>query len=135
MTIVGIFDDTGDVDKAAEQLADSGMDATIYDEALVAGEPGNLDPAVPVLAPGSAPEVVLGADEPNLLNKPDRGSIVRAFKRRLADYGLSQDVIEAYATTFLHSGKFVMVKTDADEAENVMRILKASGATRVNKHD
>ena len=55
--------------------------------------------------------------------------------RRLADYDLSDEEIEAYATTFLHKGKFVLVKADDDQAEQVMKILNDSGATRVNKHD
>ena len=83
-TIVGIFDDTGDIDKVAERLADSGVDASIYDDSLVTEEPGSIDPAVPTLAPGAAPTVVLGADEPNLLNTRDKDTVVRAFKRRLA---------------------------------------------------
>ena len=133
-TIVGIFDDTSDLDRVLERLADSGVDATVYDEALLTEEPGSVDPAGPTLAPGAVPEVVLGAGEPNLLNKRDKSSVVRAFRGHLADYDLSEEVIEAYASTFLHSGKFVLVKTDADKAEQVMGILKDSGATRVNRH-
>jgi hypothetical protein len=41
-------------------------------------------------------------------------------------------VIEAYATTFYHKGKFVLARTDA---ERVMNILRECGATRVNRHD
>jgi hypothetical protein len=134
-TIVGIFDDTGDMDRVAERLADSGIDASIYDDTLVTEEPGSIDPAVPTLAPGAVPTVVLGAEEPNLLSARDRDTVVRAFKRRLSDYDLSDDEIETYATTFLHKGKFVLVKADADQAEQVMKILKDSGATRVNRHD
>ena len=39
-TIVGIFDENGDIDKVAEQLAGSGVDASIYDDSLVTEEPG-----------------------------------------------------------------------------------------------
>jgi hypothetical protein len=134
-TIVGIFDDTGDMDRVAERLADSGIDASIYDDTLVTEEPGSIDPAVPTLAPGAVPTVVLGAEEPNLLSARDRDTVVRAFKRRLSDYDLSDEEIDAYATTFLHKGKFVLVKADADQAEQVMKILKDSRATRVNRHD
>ena len=134
-TIVGIFDENGDIDKVAEQLAGSGIDASIYDDSLVTEEPGSIDPAVPTLTPGAVPTVVLGAEEPNLLDRRDSDTVVRAFKRRLADYDLSDEEIEAYATTFLHKGKFVLVKAGDDQAEQVMKILNDSGATRVNKHD
>ena len=30
----------------------------------------------------------------------------------LRDYDLSEEEIEAYATTFLHKGKFVLIKAD-----------------------
>lgn len=134
-TIVGIFDENGDIDKVAEQLAGSGVDASIYDDSLVTEKPGSIDPAVPTLAPGAVPTVVLGPDEPNLLDGRDSDTVVRAFKRRLGDYDLSDEEIEAYATTFLHKGKFVLVKVDDDQAEEVMKILNDSGATQVNKHD
>ena len=134
-TIVGIFDDTGDMDKVAERLGDLGVDVSINDETLVTEEPGSIDPAVPTLAPGSTPTVVLGADEPNLLDARDRDTVVRAFRRRLRDYDLSEEEIEAYATNFLHKGKFVLIKADADQAEQAVKILNDSGATRVDRHD
>jgi len=44
-----------------ERLAAAGFDGTVYDEAIVTEEPDSVDPARPTLAPGSAPEVVLGS--------------------------------------------------------------------------
>ena len=134
-TIVGIFDDARNVERVVERLAAAGVEAAVYDEALVTEEPGSVDPAVPTLAPGSAPEVVLGSGEPNLLPKRDKHSIARAFKGHLSDYDLSHEEIEAYATTFYHGGKFVLVKTDEERVEEIMQILRDSGATRVNRHD
>jgi len=90
------------MDRAVERLAAAGFDDTVYDEAIVKEEPGSVDPAIPTLAPRSSPEVVLGSDEPNLLPKRDKQTIVRAFKSQLADYHLPNEVIEAYATTFYH---------------------------------
>jgi len=123
------------MDRAVERLAAAGFDDTVYDEAIVKEEPGSVDPAIPTLAPRSSPEVVLGSDEPNLLPKRDKQTIVRAFKSQLADYHLPNEVIEAYATTFYHGGKFVLVTTDAERAEQAMKILRECGATRVNRHD
>ena len=54
-TIVGIFDNTHDLDKAVGRLARAGFEDTVYDEAIVAGEALNVGP--PVFAPGSAPVV------------------------------------------------------------------------------
>ena len=134
-TIVGIFDQSGDIDKAVERLANAEVDASVYDDSSVTEEPGSIDPAVPTLAPGAVPTVVLGADEPNLLDARDRNTVVRAFRRRLRDYDLSEEEIEAYATNFLHKGKFVLIKADADQAEQAVKILNDSGATRVDRHD
>src|SRR3977135_2225512 len=125
--IIGIFDNALDMDQAVERLAAAGFDDTVYDEAIVKEEPGSLDPAVPTLAPR------LGSDEPNLIPRRDKQTIVRAFKAHLADYHLPNDVIEAYATTFYHGGKFVLVKTDAERAEQAMMILRECGDTRVTR--
>ena len=98
---------------------------------IVKEEPGSLDPAVPTLAP----QLVLGSDEPNLLPRAGKHTIARAFKAHLADYHLPHEVIEAYATTFYHGGKFVLVKTDAERAEQVMKMLQECGATRVDRQE
>ena len=135
-TIVGIFDETEDLEKAVERLAGDDFENTVYDENIVAQELGAVAAARPVLAPGAAPEVVLGSDAPNLLPKADRQTIARTFKERLArDHNLSDTEIDAYGTTFLHHGKFVMVEADSGRAEKAMEILRNSGATKVNRHD
>jgi len=134
-TIVGIFDNGRDMDQAVERLAAAGFDDTVYDEAIVAEEPGKLAtvapiPVVgPVLVPGAIPPQASGSVEADL------PAIVRAFKSHLADYHLPEEVIEAYATTFYHKGKFVLVRTDKEHAEQAMEILKECGASRVNRHD
>jgi hypothetical protein len=132
-TIVGIFDDTWNVEKAVERLAAAGFEDTVYDEAIVAEQPGSAG-AIPTRAPGSAPEMVLGSGAPNLLSKADRHAILQAFKAQLGHYHLPHEVIEAYATAFLHNGKFLLVRTDAERAEQAMKILRDCGATRVNRH-
>jgi hypothetical protein len=133
-TIVGIFDDAWNVEKAIEQLAAAGFEDTVYDEAILAEQPGSAG-AIPFRAPGSAPEKVLGENAPNLISKPDRRIIVEAFKAQLGRHNLSHDVINGYATAFIHDGKFILVKTDAERAEQAMKILGDCNATRVVRHD
>jgi hypothetical protein len=135
-TIVGIFDNARDLDKAVERLARAGFEDTVYDEAIVAEEPSNAGSVV--FAPGYAPPIVWGSAEPNLNPKPDRHArhaIVQAFKAHLADYRLPNDVIEAYATTFYHNGESILVRTDNERVDQAMGILRDRGATRVNRHD
>jgi hypothetical protein len=132
-TIVGIFDDAWNVEKAIEQLAAAGFEDTVFDEAIVAEQPGSAG-AIPFRAPGSAPERVLGSEAPNMLSKPDRNTIVQAFKAQLGQYNLSSDVIGGYATAFIHDGKFILVKTDPERAEQAMKILRECNATRVTRH-
>ena len=129
--IVGIFDNAQDLDRAVERLAAAGFEDTVFDEAIVAGEPGNVGPLPvdPVLVAGAIPANVLSSVE------PDFAAIVRAFKSHLADYRLPDQVVEAYATTFYRKGKFVLVKTDPERAEQVMEILGDCHASRVNRHD
>jgi hypothetical protein len=132
-TIIGIFDDAWNVEKAIEQLTAAGFEDAVFDEAIVAEQPGSAG-AIPFRAPGSGPEMVLGSDAPNLLSKPDRQTIVQAFKDQLKHHNLSNDVIGGYATAFIHDGKFVIVKTDAERAEQAMKIMRDCHATRVNRH-
>jgi hypothetical protein len=134
-TIVGIFDNARDLDRAIERLAREGFEDTVYDEAIVAGETSNVGT---VFAPGSAPAVFWGNAKPDL---PPRRSehaqhtVIQAFKAHLADYHLPADVIEGYAVNFIHNGEFVLVKTSPDRAEKAMEILRDCGASRVNRHD
>ena len=56
--IVGIFDNVQDLKRAVERLAAAGFEDTLYDEAIVALDAGNVAPVGPVpmdpvLAPGS----------------------------------------------------------------------------------
>jgi hypothetical protein len=129
-TIVGIFDNAGDLDQAVEGLAKAGIEDTVFDEAIVAGEAGNVGS---VFGPGSslAPGITV---KPELSPKPDRHTVIRVFKAHLADYRLPDEVIEGYATTFYHKGKFVLVKTDPQRAEQVIQILRECRASQVNRH-
>jgi hypothetical protein len=67
--------------------------------------------------------------------KPNHHAIVRAFKAHLADYRLPEEVIEAYATTFSHSGEFLLLKTESKCAETAIQIVRDCGATRAARHD
>jgi hypothetical protein len=105
---VGIFDNAHDLEQAVAQLASAGFDGTaVYDQPIVAQEPGNVAPVGPVLAPGVVPAEVAGSVERDVRDVP---STVSAFKSHLADYDLPDQMIEAYTTTFYHGGKFVLVR-------------------------
>ena len=57
-TIIGIFDNAVDLDKAVERLARAGFEDIVYNEAIVGEEAINV--ATRVFAPGTAPAVALG---------------------------------------------------------------------------
>src|SRR6476659_637788 len=97
-TIVGIFDNERDLDKSVGRLAHAGFEYTVYDEAIVAEEPGSFGSLV--FWSGYGPAVSWGSTKPALLAKRGRHRVVQAFKTHLADCDLPIKVIEAYATTF-----------------------------------
>jgi PAS domain S-box-containing protein len=132
-TIVGIFDNERDLDKSVGRLAHAGFKYTIYDEAIVGGEPGSFGSLV--FSSSYGPPVSWSSNEPPLLSKRGRQRVIQAFKAHLAHYDVPNKVIEAYATTFSENGRFVLVKTDAVRAEQVMEILWECGARQVNCHD
>ena len=118
-TIVAIFDNARDLDEAVERLAEAGIEDTVFDEAIVAEAAGNVGPAL-----------AMGIVKPDSPRKPDRHTIVQAFRAHLADYRLPDEVIEGYATTFFHKGKFVLVRTDPQRASQV----RECHASQVNRH-
>ena len=60
-TIVGIFDNERDLDKSVGRLAHAGFEYTVYDEAIVAGEPGSFGSVV--FWSGYGPAVSWGSTE------------------------------------------------------------------------
>jgi hypothetical protein len=132
VTVVGIFDidNAREMGQSVERLAAAGFDDTVYDEAIVPEDTGSV---APVFGPGSEPPAVVGS--PDSPPKADLRTIVRAFKTHLAQYHLFDEVIEDYATAFYRNSKFVLVRTDTQRAEQVVKILHESGASRVNRHD
>jgi hypothetical protein len=131
-TIVGIFDNTRDMEQAVVRLAEAGLEDAIYDDAILAQETENVGP---IVASGAAQPVLARSVRPDSPSKPNIDTIIRAFKRHLANYHLPSDVINAYATTFLHGGKFILVKADPQRSEQVIAILRQCGASRVTPHD
>jgi hypothetical protein len=127
---VGVFDHVQDLERAVERLAAAGFEDTLYNEAIVALDAGDVATVgrvpIPVVAPGVVATEASGSVEPDL------PTIVRAFKSHLADYHLPDQVIEDYAMAFYHEGKVVLVRT-RDEA--VVRILRECGASQVNRFD
>jgi hypothetical protein len=135
-TVVGIFDAAEQVEDAVNRLATAELDATVVDENSLAQEPGSVDPIKPAVVPGATAEIIAGKDAPNLIPKRDKNALDRAFRTRLdEDYGLADDVIDAYATSFAHNGRFVLVRASGKDADRAVEILRTAGASRVSKHD
>jgi hypothetical protein len=130
---VGIFDKLQDLERAVERLAAAGFEDTLYDEAIVALDAGDVAPVGPVPIPVLAPGVV--ATEASGSVELDLATIVRAFKSHLADYHLPDQVIEDYAMAFYHEGKVVLVRTLPQRDEEVVRILGECGSSQVNRFD
>jgi hypothetical protein len=133
-TVVGIFDDAGNMDQAVEQLAAAKLDCTVYDESTAAAESGTVGEIRSVLPPGAAPAKGATNDVTSMPTAPDQHTQAEDFKATLEDFGLSTEVREAYARTFRHKGKFVFVRTDSEHADQAMGILRSCGASVVDRH-
>jgi hypothetical protein len=111
--VVGIFDNHQDLDRAIVNLAEKGFEDTVFDESIVAQEMGVTK-----------------------LQPQHQHALVAAFKKHmLKDYHVPQEVIAGYASSFIHDGKFVVVKTDTKRAPDAVETMQSSGASRVNRHD
>ncbi|MGA7391156.1 MAG: hypothetical protein WBW78_00715, partial [Terrimicrobiaceae bacterium] len=67
-TVIGIFDNAYDMEKGIERLARAGFEDTVYDEAIVGGEPGGGGPSV--FAPGYGPPAAWGGRAEEWRAKP-----------------------------------------------------------------
>jgi hypothetical protein len=130
-TVVGIFDNTRDMESAVLRLTEAGFEDAIYDDAIVGQETENVGPIVSSGFAQPAMGSTVRSDSPT---KRNVDTIVRAFKKHLANYNVPNDVINAYATTFHHNGKFILLKTDSQRSEQVIAILRECGASRAVRH-
>jgi hypothetical protein len=128
--IVGVFDDSQDLEEADKRLAAGGFEGTVYDEAVGADESCEVTPVAvgPVLAPSVAPTDGSGERESDLPG-------IDAFRSHLAECHLPDDVIEAYATAYAHEGRFLVVRTEPECVKYVTEILQDCRASRVDQHD
>jgi hypothetical protein len=132
-TIVGVFDNAVDLDRGLTRLAGEGFKDVISDDGIVADEVGGG--GISAFVPHMGQSVTWETREPDRKpRKASQSAVVKAFKEHLAQHRLSDDVIEGYAVTFYHDGKFVIVDADPKDAEKAMKIMVECGATRVNRH-
>jgi hypothetical protein len=128
--IVGIFDDSKDLEEANKRLAAAGFEGAVYGAALRAEESCEAAPMAvgSVLAPGFVP--------PDGSEERESGlSQIDAFRSHLADCHLRDEVIEAYATSYSHQGRFLVVRTEPECAKYILPILQECRASRVDQHD
>ncbi len=132
-TIVAVFDNSVDLDRALTRLAEEGFDKVISDDGIMIDEASGRGLAAFVPHLGQSVTWETG-EPPRKPRKASQPEIVKAFKEHLAEHHLSDDIIEGYAVTFLHDGKFVIVDTQPKKGEDAMKIMVECGATRVNRH-
>ena len=128
--IVGVFDDSQDLEEADKRLAAAGFEGAVYGAAFGAEESCEVAPVAvgPLLAPGFVP--------PDGSEERESGlSEIDAFRSHLADCHLRDEVIEAYATSYSHQGRFLVVRTEPECAKYIVPILQECHASRVDQHD
>ena len=130
LVIVGIFDDSQDLEEADKRLAAAGFEGAVYGTVSGAEENCEVTPVAvgPVLAPGFVPSD--GSEE-----RESELSQIAAFRSDLADCHLRDEVIEAYATAYAHQGRFLVVRTEPECAKYIVPILQECRASRVDQHD
>jgi hypothetical protein len=128
--VVGIFDNSPDLECADKRLAEAGFEGAVYDEAIGAEESCDVNPVAvgPVLAPG-----VMATDESGGRESEVPG--IDVFRSHLADCHLPNEVIDGYATAFAHRGRFLVVRTEPECVKHIVTILEDCHASRVDQHD
>ena len=128
--VVGIFDNSQDLERADKRLAAAGFEGAIYEESVGAEESCDVNPVAvgPVLAP-----TVVSTDKSG--SRESEVSGVDLFRSHLADCRLPNEVIDAYATAFAHQGRFLVARTEPECVKYIVAILQECHASRVDQHD
>jgi len=129
--VVGIFDQERDLENAIRRLAEHGFDETVFDQSIIAQETG-----VNVLPTGTFAGSIAGqVGTFGVQTGHDQAANTKLFKDHLKDdFHLPAEVVESYATSFMHDAKFVIVRVKKEQAQEVVDILRASKASKVNQH-
>ncbi|HEU4679080.1 MAG TPA: hypothetical protein VFS35_06140 [Terrimicrobiaceae bacterium] len=127
--VVGVFDNSQDLEQADKELVVAGFEAAVYDQAVGSGELLNVNPVVvgPVLAPGIASTEDSETDD---YRRPD----AEAFRSYLGDCRLQDEIVEAYLAAYSHRSRFLVVRTEPECVKHVMGILRDCRASRVDRH-
>ena len=128
--VVGIFDDSQQMEEADKRLAAAGFEGAVYGAAFRADESCEVNPVAvgTLLAPGFVPPDGSEDRESGL-------SRIDAFRSRLAECHLRDEVIDAYATAYSNQGRFLVVRTEPECVKYVVAILQECRASRVDQHD
>ena len=133
-TIIGIYDDSLNLEKAIEQLTRKGFQEEVIDPGVLTQQADHKAPPSPGIAP--APGVMAG--NPTARLPKDSAAAMqeadRILRNRLDKLHLSDKEIDHYTTVFNHDGKFLIVESDTERAPEAVDIMRSNGASQVYKH-
>ena len=133
-TVIGIYDDSLNLEKAIEQLISKGFKEEVIDPDILIQKSDH--PATP--GPGVAPAPGVMAGNPSATlpkeNTAARQEAGRVFRSRLDELHLSHKEIDHYTTVFNHDGKFLIVESDSERTSEAVDIMRNNGASQVYEH-
>ncbi len=130
-TIVSLFDDSRDLERAVNELNAGGFKERVFDAANVAQEVGHGTSSIFTPAAGPVPG---GAGLAHGYADDSGEALARAFRDHLSDLHLPGDEIDSLVSSFRHGAMFVVVTTDPSRADAAIEILRNSNASRVERH-
>jgi hypothetical protein len=131
-TIIALFDDSTDLERAVDKLNEQGFRDRVFDRSILAREVGAGVSPVHTLSAGPIPGSAGIAG--SLPQQGDSSAVISAFQDHLAGLKLSQVQIDAYVNHLNHDSKFVIVQVPAAQAPETIRILRGANASQVNQH-
>lgn len=133
-TIIAIYDDSLKLEKAIEQLTSKNFQEEVIDPNILTRQADH--PAQPGPGISPVPGVAVGTPTAASPAQTDeaRQEAVRLLRDRLGRLHLSDEEIKHYTNLFNHQGKFLIVKSDTERVSQAVDIMRANGASQVNKH-
>ena len=119
--IIGIFDDSQQMEEADKRLAAAGFEGAVYGAAFRADESCEVNPVAvgTLLAPGFVPPDGSEDRESGL-------SRIDAFRSRLAECHLRDEVIDAYATAYQTKAGFWWSEPNRSASNTSWRSCKSA---------
>jgi hypothetical protein len=129
--IIAIFDDSVALEKALTRLSNTDFEPWVIDPANTPVERGVAVAGLPPYPTLVRPAI--DVDDSGEL-PPDGIGYRETLREQLSELSVANEELRFYEEAFEHGGKFVIIETGSEDADEAVDIMQQCGASRVDQH-